>query len=259
MLTFGLVLTIILAMVSILSVPLRGSEKVALLSKADYAYFSTFEWSLSENGYAVRYAYVADGSPKGRLAPIYMHRAIMQSPPGDVVVDHINRDRLDNRRENLRLVSKAVNNINRNVKTGGRFIGICLDRERSKKPWIAQIQKGGTARRIGRYATEEEAAWAYDTVAREIHGLCHLNFPDRGPMPGVKIPDMTRVKGRKYCPYPGVTFNKEPGLRKPWTAFYWDRAQKKTKHLGQFATPEDAAAIARSYRENQPTPTPTPS
>ncbi len=239
-----------------LVIPIRipGSEQIAQaqVSLQEHAYFSQWEWQLHEKGYAVRYVHVNDGTAKGRVAPIYLHRAILHAPPGDVVVDHINRDRLDCRRENLRLVSKAVNNLNRGVRAGGKFVGITMDRARSRKPWVAQIAKRGVGRTIGRYATGEEAAWAYDTVARVVHGICHLNFPDRDPMPGVKIPDFTRTKGKKYSDYPGVTFDKSKKLKKPWMAYYWDPARKRTVFAGMFATQEEAAGAARKAREALP-------
>ena len=48
----------------------------------------------------------------GRLCCVRLHRLIMQAPRG-LVVDHINRDVLDNRKSNLRVVDHSVNNRNR--------------------------------------------------------------------------------------------------------------------------------------------------
>lgn len=254
-LTCKLVLFILTSMNNTFTLPVLGygdqPDAVVQLDPKDAAYFSEWEWRLSDTGYAVRYVTIDDGSYQMKPAAIYLHRAVMQAPPGDVVVDHINRDRLDCRRANLRLVSKQVNNVNKKPREGRQFVGTTFDKHRSSKPWIAQIRSKGHSRTIGRYASEEEAAWAYDTVARAVHGVCHLNYPDRDPMPDVKIPDFTRTKGRRYVDYPGVTFDKSKKLAKPWIAFYWDKELKHTKYLGTFSTPEDAAAVARSYRENQ--------
>lgn len=255
-LTLALLSSILGAMDDTFAIPVRGygdqPDAVAILSKRDADYFSEWEWRL-HNGYAARFVSAEDGTPKKQVACIYLHRAILQAPPGNLVVDHLNGDRLDNRRENLRLVTKAINNVNRRTKGQQGYIGITMDRARSRRPYVAQITHRGIGRTIGRFATPEEAAWAYDTVAKQIHGgACHLNFPDRPPMPGVQAPDFTRTKGRLYTPYPGVTFDKRPGLKKPWMAFSYIKAERRTKHLGMFETPEEAAAVARKYRESQP-------
>lgn len=253
-LTESLVLSMLGLMDNTFTLPVLGygtePDTQVLLDQRDRDYFSAWEWRLT-NGYAARYETVEDGSYRKAPAVIYLHRAVMQSPPGDVVVDHINRDRLDCRRENLRLVSRAVNNVNRGPRPGKRFVGVTLDKNRQGKQWVAQIASQGTGRTIGRFSTEEEAAWAYDTVARVVHGVCHLNFPDREPMPGIKIPDFSKKRGRLYVDYPGVTFDKRRGLKRPWMAFYYDKKEKRTKHLGMFSTPEAAAAVARHSRENQ--------
>jgi hypothetical protein len=243
----------LMAMDNSFTLPVRGygdaPDTVTQLSERDAAYFSEWEWRL-HNGYAARFLSAEDGTPRKEPVCIFLHRAILQAPPGRLVVDHRNGDRLDNRRENLRLVTRAINNCNKKSKGQQGFIGITRDRSRSRKPYVAQIASGGTGRTIGRYETPEEAAWAYDTVARQVHGEgCRLNFPDRPAMPGVKIPDFKTTKGRKYVPYPGVTFDKRPNLKKPWMAFFYDKQEKKTKHLGMFATPEEAAAVARKFRD----------
>jgi hypothetical protein len=254
-LTLVTVLSNMAAMDNTFTLPVRGygdvPGAVALLSPKDGLYFSEWEWRLTDRGYAVRSIMADDGTYAMKPVSIFLHRAVMQAPPGDVVVDHINGNRLDNRRENLRLVTKQVNNTNRKSRSGRGFIGITFDKARESKPWVAQIRTKGASRTIGRYDTPEDAAWAYDTVARIVHGICHLNYPDRDPMPGVKTPDFTMTKCRKYVDYPGVTFDKRPGRKKPWMAFYYDKMKRRTKHLGMFATPESAAAVARSYRENQ--------
>ena len=101
-------------------------------------------------------------------------RLIMDAP-NECVVDHINGNPLDNRRANLRLCTQAENNLNRGA-TKGSFKGVWIDKRYGS--WIAQIGHNGKRRHLGSFATPEDAARAYDTAARELHGnFAHLNFP----------------------------------------------------------------------------------
>lgn len=107
-----------------------------------------------------------------------MHRVILGAAVG-VEVDHINHNRLDNRRENLRFASRADNA--RNVErargvTGYRGVAI-----RSGRFHAQLYSKAEGARRkffLGSFGTAEEAAHAWDAKARELYGeFAVLNFP----------------------------------------------------------------------------------
>lgn len=87
----------------------------AKVSPEDYVCIAAHTWHLHSKGYAQRTLKV-DGKWTTRL----MHREIMQ-PQGRSVVDHRNRDRLDNRRGNLRDTSQSVNLAVAHPKAGVRF------------------------------------------------------------------------------------------------------------------------------------------
>jgi hypothetical protein len=102
---------------------------------------------------------------------IYVHRAIM-NPPDDLFVDHINLNRLDNRRCNLRIATKAQNNRNvslRKDNTSG-YKGISLNKRAIKNPWEVSIAVMGKNIHIGCYPTKEQAALAYNKAALKYHG-----------------------------------------------------------------------------------------
>lgn len=87
------------------------------------------------------------------------------------MVDHRNGDRLDNRRANLRAVANVLNIANSPANRTAMyspFKGVSYDRSRSK--WIAQITIGRKNRNLGRFATEVEAALAYNAAALEAWG-----------------------------------------------------------------------------------------
>jgi hypothetical protein len=112
----------------------------------------------------------------GKRAPVLMHRYLMGEPAEDV--DHWNRDSLDNRRENLRLAT-ASQNIANGLSRGGssKFKGVSWSRD----GWNASLRKNYKTIHLGRFDTEESAARAHDTAARQLHGeFARVNFPRDG-------------------------------------------------------------------------------
>lgn len=99
----------------------------------------------------------------------FLHRYIM-NPTDNLVVDHINRNQLDNRRENLRICTQQKNMFNQSKRctnTSG-VIGVSFDKERNK--WAAQIMINGKNKHLGRYDTLEEAADARRQAEIEYFG-----------------------------------------------------------------------------------------
>lgn len=89
----------------------NGKEHIVLYSPEDHELIRSYRWSLSA-GYAVTSVPVGDGKYYG----LYLHRAILNLPRGagsSAMGDHINGNRLDNRRKNLRIVDAKGNARNR--------------------------------------------------------------------------------------------------------------------------------------------------
>lgn len=107
-----------------------------------------------------------------------LHRLILQAPL-DMLVDHRNRDRADDRRENLRLATRAQNN--RNYAKSGRtdhtseFKGVSWHEKNLR--WRARIYHDNKCFWLGNFMCPVEAAEAYDQAAMEKHGpFARLNF-----------------------------------------------------------------------------------
>lgn len=106
-----------------------------------------------------------------------LHRIIIEVPCG-LQVDHINGNKLDNRKSNLRIVNSKQNIRNRPASYGtSPYKGVSYFP--TVKKWRAQIRADGARKHIGLFATQEEAASAYNKFASELHGeYAHLNTID---------------------------------------------------------------------------------
>jgi len=105
-----------------------------------------------------------------------MHRLIMNAPEG-LVVDHIDRNGLNNRKCNLRLCTKAQNVQNSRPRRNrsSKYKGVFWNK--LNKKWSASIHKGDKRIYLGGFDDEIEAALAYDRKAAELFGeFAYLNF-----------------------------------------------------------------------------------
>jgi hypothetical protein len=137
-------------------IPLRSRDGAVqahtLVSEADYETVAALGgWCLQGAGYVWR------GASTERPRHLYLHRLLAGCVPGDgLYVDHINGDRLDNRRENLRIVTPAQSRQN-TASIGGssRYRGVFWDSTRSK--WTARAQLNRRGHQVGRFGSEAEA------------------------------------------------------------------------------------------------------
>ena len=96
-----------------------------------------------------------------------LHRYIMEATDG-LVVDHINGDPLDNRRENLRVCTQKQNCQNRGATRKTGLKGISLHKATNR--WRAYIKIDGRQKHLGLFPTMEEASKAYAEAAHKYFG-----------------------------------------------------------------------------------------
>lgn len=122
-----------------ISLAVKG--QVVLVDEIDYFIVSQYRWHINDKGYAVW-----RGIKDGKKQTVRMHRLITNAPDG-MDVDHINRNRLDNRRQNLRVCSRKTNlsNSTKVLEAKGYWY------DKTRKNWQVNTKPRH------RFATEEEA------------------------------------------------------------------------------------------------------
>lgn len=144
-----------------------GNGKRAVVDASVYDFLNQWNWHCSKDGYVVRFI---------NRTMIQMHSLILKVPKGKEV-DHKDRDRLNNRRDNLRPCTKAQNQGNRwkssHAKTS-KFKGVYFAKKEQR--FVAQGTNGGRGITLGRFVSEAEAAKAYNVWAKSNFGkFVYLN------------------------------------------------------------------------------------
>jgi|SRR6185369_3300233 len=134
-------------------------NKFSLVDDEDFDWINEWKWSF-DGRYAVR-------TEKGKR--VYLHRLLMKNPVG-MDIDHINGDKLDNRKENLRIANSQQNSANM-IKHGKyKYKGIYLSDGKRNKKWAAQIIIKRKNIHLGRFFTQKEAGRAYNIAAKKYFG-----------------------------------------------------------------------------------------
>lgn len=160
--------------------------KFAKVDDEDYNYLIQWKWYAQKNDNN----FYVQRSDKGKS--FFMHRVVMKCIEKDgKIIDHKNRDGLDNQKHNLRFSSIRGNCSNRTSFGTSKYLGVCLVKRKNKwfnkkenkyktaftSSWTAQISFNNKHAYIGSFKTEEEAGRAYDKKALELHGeFANLNF-----------------------------------------------------------------------------------
>ena len=146
--------------------------KRTIVDDEDFEELNKIKWYLSSSGYATN---------KTRNL-IRMHRLVINTPIG-MFTDHKNRNRLDNRKENLRICTKSQNGMNakhrKKINDSIQLKGV-YRMNSSKHPFYARIKLNKKDFYLGSFSSEKEAGLAYDKKALELFGeFAVLNFPKK--------------------------------------------------------------------------------
>jgi hypothetical protein len=141
-------------------------NKLALVDDEDFKYLSRWKWCVTNIGYAVRSCPTYQRRNAKTTQHILMHREILKAGSGQLV-DHINMNKLDNRRQNLRLCTQSENLRHRHKSKAriytSQYKGVSFDKSRGK--YEAYITINLKKLHLGRFNSEQEAAHAYNKAS----------------------------------------------------------------------------------------------
>lgn len=147
---------------------LSGGEP-CLISAEDLDFLSQWKWRKHKKGYAYR---------STRSGNVYMHRLILGLEKGEGIADHISRDKLDNRRENLRAVTQSESNHNRPTSNDG------VTKPKGRTRWTVCLWIDKRFQWLGSFATKEEA------ISARVEALLQAGLvTPQTPMTGWPTPD----------------------------------------------------------------------
>ena len=139
--------------------------KFAIVDDDDYEALICFKWHCNAAGYSVRRITIGPG----KRAMVLMHRLIAGTPPGKET-DHINMDKLDNRKCNLRICTPAENkwNLGKRKDNMSGYKGVGW--HKGTKKFMARIRHNNTRMYLGLFPTAKAAHNAYKLAAATYHG-----------------------------------------------------------------------------------------
>lgn len=157
---------------------LADKKHFAIVDDTDFDLVRDYSW-YETHGYA--YTKITTHIKRPKQYSLAMHRLIMGLKKGEGQIDHVNRNGLDNRRENLRTCTTSLNAANRKVYPKKykeiKFKGVYFEKTMKRlKRWRARIEVNRNKIDLGMFLTQEEAAKAYNNAAiKYFGGFARLN------------------------------------------------------------------------------------
>lgn len=155
-----------------MSICYGGKLFSCLVDLEDYDFLKDFSWCAKKQEKAM---YTHTRMLKnGRSCMVLMHRFILEKHHKELSkmdVDHINRNTLDNRKQNLRICTRAQNRGNSSrdeERSKSGYRGVCMSS--NYKKWQSQIVVNGKHHWIGTFSSKVEAALAWNKRAKELLG-----------------------------------------------------------------------------------------
>jgi hypothetical protein len=111
-------------------------------------------------------------SLNGKIQTVRIHQLVAMAFLGHklngmkLVIDHINNDKLDNRLENIQIISQRKNTSKKNINKTSKYIGVCW--YKTQKKWLACIRINGIKKHLGLFKTELEASQAYQNKLKTL-------------------------------------------------------------------------------------------
>jgi hypothetical protein len=177
------------------------SSDFAIIDMEDLEKVAPYVW-WTTGGYASSGYYIGNRKTGRKWKPLRMHRIVMGCDDSTIKIDHINGNRLDNRKSNLRFCNNQQNCFNmaqgarKNQKSTSKFKGVYYDKKRNL--WTSAIMKDYSNHFLGRFESEVQAANAYNIAAKNMFGIyASLNNFTEDEMRQLSTSILPRVDRRK--------------------------------------------------------------
>ena len=140
---------------------IQNSDKGFIIDSEDYDKVKNHKWYLDRQGYVCTYIY--DNTTQ-KQTKVRLHKLLVDYP----IVDHKDRDKLNNCKSNLRKATRSQNMMNRDKFRGtSKFKGVHFSEKTNK--WVASISIDNVQINLGSYDTQEQAGLKYNLKAKELH------------------------------------------------------------------------------------------
>jgi hypothetical protein len=197
-----------------------------LCDDEDFDLLSSISWTYT-HGYATK--------SQWKQESLFAHKLVMNVSQGQMV-DHKDRNKLNNQKDNLRLCTDSQNQANKtkskNNKSG--YKGVCWNK--SKQRYVARIGVNNKKVECGEFKSPHDAAIAYNNKAVELYGeFAVLNEIDNS------LPIITPEKSNEYKPLGSISYHKRD---KKYRITYCG------KYIGQYKTLEEAEQKLSDYKLN---------
>lgn len=217
-------------------------EKFALVDDDDFEWLNGWKW-MALKGKHTYYAVRADYS-KGRRNAIlvYMHCLILGIVKTGIRGDHIDRNGLNNQRNNLRKATSSQNNCNRPAipLSSSKYKGVSWHKATGK--WMAAICINEEQKHLGLYNSEIEAAIVYNKEAIKLHGeFALLNEIKNEDLEYYEKPE-NKTQIKKTSKYKYVYWDNR---EERWVAYTY--VNNKKKYIGYFVNEIDAALAYNNF------------
>ena len=184
----------------------------ALVDDDDFNNLSKKRWYLSAGGYAI-----GGEDSNGLKAYVKMHRVIMGAKNPKIHIDHIDGDKLNNQKDNLRFATPAQNTHNARKQKGTKNKYKGTNYVKSLNLWQARCRMNGEDHFLGHYRSEIAAAHAYNKKAIELSSyvrINHIPYTNKFLDNLLKRDLIETVAAKKVSKYRYIFFKKKSGRAK---------------------------------------------